>query len=138
MLRIPNIMLEIHNRGGGMDRKRYGLVGTLVAVAVGGAVGFAVQNNQPLLVVISVVIGVLLLRFARKRVDEPLVDERIERVAEKASRRTLEVFGVVASLLTAVLIALDREEGYVLGFSVCSVLVIYLALYAIYSRSEIT
>jgi len=121
-----------------MDRKRYGLVGTLVAVAVGGAVGFAVQNNQPLLVVISVVIGVLLLRFARKRVDEPLVDERIERVAEKASRRTLEVFGVVASLLTAVLIALDREEGYVLGFSVCSVLVIYLALYAIYSRSEIT
>ena len=121
-----------------MDRKRYGLVGTLVAVAVGGAVGFAVQNNQPLLVVISVVIGVLLLRFARKRVDEPLVDERIERVAEKASRRTLEVFGVATALLTAVLIALGREEGYVLGFVVCSVLVVYLAFYTIYYRGEIT
>ncbi|WP_290595738.1 MULTISPECIES: DUF2178 domain-containing protein [unclassified Archaeoglobus] len=121
-----------------MDRKKYGLVRTLIVVMVGSSVGYAAQNNQPLLSVFSVVIGLILLGFVRRRANEPLVDERVERIAEKASRRALEVFGITAALLTAVLIALGREEGYVLGFAVCAVLVVYLAFYTIYSRSNIT
>ncbi len=132
-------MLGIHNREVVLlDGKKYGLVRTLVAVMVGGAVGYAAQNNQPFLAVFSVVVGLILLEFAKRRVDEPLVDERVERVTEKASRKTLEVFGVAAALLTAVLVALGRGEGYVLGFAVCVVLVLYLAFYVLYSRSEIT
>ena len=121
-----------------MDRRRYGLVGAAITAIVGGAVGYAVAMKGPLLAVISVVVGIPLLRAVRTRVDEPLVDERVERVAEKASRRTLEVIGVTGALLSAVLIAIGRDEGYILGFLICAALVLYMAFYTAYSRSEIS
>jgi len=68
------------------------LVGTALAIVLGGVVGYAVVSRQPYLAVIAVVTALVLLRVARGRVEEVLLDERIERVSEKAS--TLSIRGV--------------------------------------------
>ncbi len=120
-----------------MDIKKFALVGTALAIVLGGVVGYAVVSRQPYLAVIAVVTALVLLRVARGRVEKVLLDERIERVSEKASRRALELFSISAALLSALLIALGNSTGYILGFSVCAILILYLGFYAFYSRSSV-
>ncbi|WP_456330443.1 DUF2178 domain-containing protein [Archaeoglobus sp.] len=120
-----------------MDRKRFALFGTALAVVLGATVGYAVESRQPYLAVIAVIAALVLLRVARGRVDEVLEDERIERVSERASRRTLELFGMSAALLSALLIAMGNDAGYVLGFAVCAILILYIGFYAFYSRRAV-
>lgn len=121
-----------------MDKKKYTLLGVIIVTSLGGIVGYAVQNGWPVLVLLSVIIGVLLFKVLEKRVEEPLVDERVERVSEKASRRTLEVLGLSAALISALLISSGRVEGYVLAYVVCAALMLYITFYAIYSRGEVS
>lgn len=120
-----------------MDRKRYSLIRIAIVTAVGCTVSYAVSVNNPLIALISVVAGILILKLAERGVDEPLIDERVERISEKASRRTLEIIGVFGALLSATLIASGREEGYVLGFLICVSLVLYMVFYAVYSKRAI-
>lgn len=120
-----------------MDRKKFALIGTVLAVGLGGTVGYAVESKQPYLAVIAVIAALVLLRAARGRVDEVLEDERIERVSERASRRTLELFSISAALLSALLIAMGNDAGYVLGFAVCTILILYIGFYAFYSRRAV-
>ncbi|WP_290723394.1 hypothetical protein [Archaeoglobus sp.] len=53
-----------------MDRKKFALIGTVLAVGLGGTVGYAVESKQPYLAVIAVIAALVLLRAARGRVDE--------------------------------------------------------------------
>jgi len=115
-------------------QEKFALIGAALAVVLGGTVGYVVKSKQPYLAVIGVIAALVMLRVARGRVEEALKDERIERVSEKASRRTLELFGISAALLSALLISLGNEAGYVLGFAVCAILILYIGFYAIYSR----
>lgn len=85
MLKIPNTMLEIYNKR--WDRKKFALIGTALAIVLGGTVGYAVKSNQLYLAVISIIAVLILLRVARRRVEEVLVDERIERVSEKGIKK---------------------------------------------------
>ncbi|MBC7114280.1 MAG: hypothetical protein PWR13_1305 [Archaeoglobi archaeon] len=123
-----------------MDRKRYALLSAAVLALIGGAVGYAVLKNQPLVALLSLISGIILLKFLRRRVGEVLEDERVIRISERASRRTLQVFAISAALLSALLIATGkyRVEGSILGFAVCGILILYLIFYAVYSRSEIS
>lgn len=128
-------MLEKHNIGGMMVRKGLAI---LITVATGGCVGYAVRTGQYYLAPFSITVGLILLNLARRRVDEVLVDERIEDISEKSSRRALEVFGISSALFALILIVAGKEEGYILGFAVCALLILYLTLYALYSKGEIS
>jgi len=72
-------------------------------------------------------------------VDEVIEDERIYRISDKASRRTLQVFGIGTALVGTTLISLGRyqEIGYALNISVCILLILYMIFYAFYSRSPL-
>jgi uncharacterized membrane protein len=125
-------MLEKPNKGGIM---RYGKIGVATAMAVGAAVGYAVESGKWFITVIAVLAGVALLSLVKRRVDEVVEDERTVRVGERASRRTVEIFSIGAALSGAVMLALDlhTEAALALEFAVCCVLVLYLIFYGYYS-----
>jgi len=114
---------------------RYAKAGILTAIAVGAAVGYAVESGKWFIAVIAIIAGLLLLSVVRRRTDEIIEDERTLKISERASRRTIEVFSIGAALLGAVMLALDlhRDAAFALEFAVCGVLVLYLAFYSYYS-----
>lgn len=122
-----------------MDRKKFAICGVVLTAAFGAVVGWSVSNGNALLPVIAVVAGVALLRLLKSRVDEVMEDERVERIGEKASRRSLQAFGLLAAMVGAILVTLGddtgfEQAGFTLLYSVCLLLVLYMVFYGYYSR----
>jgi uncharacterized membrane protein len=79
-----------------MDVNRTGYILCIIAttITVGAAVGYSVSVGNAALSVIAVVAGIVLLKLLKSRVSEVIEDERTHRIGEKASRKTLQVFGL--------------------------------------------
>ncbi len=122
-----------------MNRKQFTIYRVLICAVTGALLGYAVSLGNTLLTVIAIVIGIILLNLGRRRVTEVIEDERIYRISEKASRKTLEIFGVSIALIGVSLIALNKyvEAGCALAFSVCALTLLYLTFYSYYSRKSL-
>jgi uncharacterized membrane protein len=99
---------------------RYGKAGIMIAIAVGAAVGYAVESGKWFIAVIAVIAGLLLLSVVRRRTDEIIKDERTLKISERASRRAIEVFCIGAALVGAVMLALDLHRDAVLPSNLMS------------------
>jgi len=119
-----------------MDRKKFAIYAALVCAIMGAVVGYGVSEGNALLPAIAFIMGTVLIALGKRDVKEVMEDERTQRISEKASRRTYEVFVMGAALIGTTLIALNRhiEAGYTLAFSACALLVLYLVLYSYYNR----
>ncbi|KAA0007650.1 MAG: DUF2178 domain-containing protein [Thermoplasmata archaeon] len=122
-----------------MNRKQFTRLGVVITAIVGAVVGYSVYVNNFILLLAAVIAGILVLYMFRRKVDEVIEDERIYRISDKASRRTLQVFGIGTALVGTTLISLGRyqEIGYALNISVCILLILYMIFYAFYSRSPL-
>ena len=119
-----------------MNRKRFAMCGAITTGAIGAIVGYSVYTHNFMLPFIAVTAGILILHLLRRKVDEVIEDERIYRISDRASRRTLQVFGMGTALVGTTLICLGRysEIGYTLNMSVCILIILYLIFYGFYSR----
>ena len=115
-----------------MDARKYALLSVLLLAVVGVLVGYSVTKENPLLALLSVVIGLVVLRVMRKRVDEVLEDEFIKRISEKASEKTLQILLISCALVGMLLISLGNVQGYPLSYVACAGVLIYLAFYIYY------
>jgi uncharacterized membrane protein len=70
------------------------LVGIIALVEV-GIFWLSIELDNPLLIQVSVVLGIVLIYLAKRTVETGLEDERTQFIAQKAALRTLEVFWVV-------------------------------------------
>ena len=122
-----------------MNRKQFAMCGVIISAIIGAIIGYSVQIHNFVLPLIAVTAGILILHLLRRKVDEVIEDERIYRISDKASRRTLQVFGIGTALVGTTLISLERfqEIGYALNISVCILLILYMIFYAFYSRSPL-
>jgi len=134
-------MLEIHNnkKVRKMNRKQFAMYAALVCAIMGAVVGYGVSKGNALLPVIAFSMGVVLITLGKRGVKEIMEDERTQRISEKASRRTYEVFVTGAALAGTTLIALNKhiEVGYTLAFSACALLILYMSFYGYYSRKNL-
>ena len=119
-----------------MNRKQFTLYVAAIAAAMGAIMGYGISTGNILLPIIALVAGITLISLGRRKVTEVIEDERIYRISEKASRRTLQIFGIGAALTGAILITLREmtEVGYTLAFSACALVILYLVFYGYYSR----
>lgn len=134
-------MLEIYNnkKGEKMNRKQFAMYAALVCAAMGAVVGYGVSRGNALLPVIAFSMGIVLIALGKRGIKEVMEDERTQRISEKASRRTYEVFVAGAALAGTTLIALNEhiEVGYTLAFSACALLILYMSFYGYYSRKNL-
>ena len=111
-----------------------------IAGGAGAAVGVGVALNTPLipLIVFPLALGATFL--LSRNVTDRVKDERLIRLANAAARWSFTIFCLVACGTGAVLVALDRESGamwwagMVLLFSASFLMVVYYALYLIFTK----
>jgi uncharacterized membrane protein len=124
-----------------MDRKKFKLYGLVITIAVGFLVGFSVVRGEPAIALGAVVIGMILLYSLRSRVKQVIEDERVYRISEKASRRTIQVVGTTTAVLGLSIIGLSRsgyleltDVGYSLAYFAAVLLIVYMIFYGYYNR----
>jgi uncharacterized membrane protein len=122
-------------RSGKMNRKQFALYGMMITAAMGATIGWSISIGNAVLPVATVILGMVLLYLGKTRVTEVLEDERIHRISEKASRRTLQIFGISIAIIGVVLVALKEftEIGFTLAYSTIALLFLYSIFYRYYS-----
>lgn len=104
-------------------------------MGVGAVVGYAVESGNALLALIAVVAGIAILKLLESKTI--VEDERTHLISGKASRVTLQIFGMAIAIAGAIILALKNEMkyiGYTLAYLACVLLVVYLISYGYYSR----
>jgi uncharacterized membrane protein len=124
-----------------MSLKKYRLWTVIIMLIVAGLAGWGVAAGNAFIPGPAVIAGAAILYFCRRRLKVVVEDERIHRIGEYASRRTIEIALIVMAVVGSTLIALSTDErpeleavGVTLGYSVCAILVLYTILYNYFSR----
>ena len=124
-----------------MSKERLRFFRMLIVVVVGALIGWSVAIGNAIIPIPVVFCGLVLLYLLRKRVKEVIDDERMHKINEKASKVTLQIFGIITALLGAILIALSqggltdfRQAGFTLAYSACFLLLVHLILHSYYTR----
>ena len=124
-----------------MERKKFKLYGLVITIAVGFLVGLSAARGEPAIAIVAVIIGMMLLYSLKSRVKQVIEDERIYRISEKASRRTIQVVGTTTAILGLTLIGLSRsghlkltEVGFSLAYFATALLMVYMIFYGYYAK----
>ena len=124
-----------------MSYRRYKLVMAIIVIIVAALVGWAVSVGNAFLPAPAVIVGTAILYFCRRRIKVVVEDERIHRIGDQASRRTIEIALIAMAVVASTLLALSTDErpeletvGVTLGYSICAILVLYTILYNYYNR----
>jgi uncharacterized membrane protein len=124
-----------------MSVKAYRIWMVSIMIVVAGLAGWGVTVGNAFIPAPALVAGAAVLYFCRRRIKAVVEDERIYRIGDWASRRTVEIVLITMALVSSTLLALGTDErpefetiGMTLGYSVCTILLLYTALYNYFSR----
>lgn len=125
-----------------MTARAYRWCALFIVVALAAFIGWSVVSGMPVYVAVGgVVVAMLLLRLCRRFTKEVMVDERVQRVNEKASAVSYRIFSIVVAILALVLISVGATVpgtfgtvGQTLAYAVCGLMVMHLAFYQYYAR----
>ena len=123
-----------------MDAKTSRICRMVVIVATVAVAGWSAVIAEVPLVLISAATGGFLFYLCRSRMEEVVVDERDERVSERAAKVAVESFAAASALVGVLFIAARDEHpglmnvGFALAFSASALMILYSALYGYYNR----
>lgn len=124
-----------------MERKKFNLYKLVITFGVGFLVGLSAINGELTIAIVAVVIGMILLYLLKNRVTQVIEDERIYRISDKASRRTIQVVGIITALLGLTIIGLSKsgylelaEVGFSLAYFATALLMVYMLFYGYYAK----
>ena len=122
-----------------MDVKSYRRYLALATTILAAIVAWSVIAQNMMVAVAGVSASMILLYLLRKRVKEVMIDERVHRISQMASRTTLQIFGWVSAASAFILIAFGRtistgfeQAGYTLAYATCALLLLYSVFYKYY------
>jgi len=122
-----------------MDVKHSRICRIVIIVATVALAGWFAAMADAALVMIAVGAGAILFYLCKTNVEE-VIDERDERVSEKASKAAMVTFAAISALAGILLISMRNEHpeyanaGFVLAFSACALMILYSVLYGYYNR----
>jgi uncharacterized membrane protein len=122
-----------------MDVKSYRRYLALATTILAATVAWSVMAQNMMVAVAGVSASMISLYLLRKRVKEVMIDERVHRISQMASRTTLQIFGWVSAASAFILIAFGRtistgfeQAGYTLAYATCALLLLYSVFYKYY------
>ena len=124
-----------------MTKRMYKICTAVIANLLGIIVAWSVTAGNAVVPIVAVAIAIGFTYLCRKATKEVTGDERTHHIYEKASAATM-LFLVPAMGLTAIVLLALQENlsvelvflGETLGYSVCMLLAVHLALYSYFSR----
>ena len=124
-----------------MERKKFKIYWFIITITIGFLIGISIIFGEIIISAGVVVIGLILLYALKSRVKQVIEDERVYRISEKASRRTIQTVGTTTALLGLIIIVLSRsgyldlsEVGFSLAYFATFLLLVYMIFYGYYSR----
>jgi uncharacterized membrane protein len=125
-----------------MTYKNFRAIRVVIAFFLAMIIAQAVIFSNYILAAFAVAAAVAVIFIARKKVDEVLSDERDLQIAGKAARLSMSIFSVIGAVATFILLA-ERQAspfydavGSTLAYSVCSLLLLYSAIFIYYEKYE--
>lgn len=123
-----------------MSAKMYRLCTGIIVLALAALVGWSVAAEMPVILpLMGALVALLLIRLCRRKTKEVIVDERIEKINEKAAAVSYRVFSMVSVTLGLLLISFKDSftpalsiVGETLAYAVCALMLIHLAFYYYY------
>jgi uncharacterized membrane protein len=124
-----------------MKRKKYKQYSLAITIVIGIIIGWSAINGELTIALCAIVIGMIILYLIKSRVKQIIEDERIYRISEKASRRTIQIVGTTTALIGLSLIGLSRsgyfelsDVGFSLAYFATALLMVYMIFYGYYSK----
>ncbi len=114
----------------------------IIVLALAVFIAWAIIMEMPVFVPIAgFVVALLLVRLCRRFTTEIMVDERLQKINEKASAISYRISSILMAIVGIVFIAarntLPSEfeiVGSTLAYSVCGIMLIHLAFYSYYKN----
>jgi uncharacterized membrane protein len=126
-----------------MDSKTFSIYKIVIAGVLGMLIGSAVVIGNFIIPIIAVAAAWIIMYTLKKKVKGVLSDERIEKVAGKASYMTYMIMTLAMTLTGIVLMAMKAKlpyfepVAYTLVYLACGMMLLYSLLFRIYySRGE--
>ncbi len=123
-----------------MNEKMFSTIRKIMILIIGMAVAISIIFENLIVSFSIVLFGILVMIILKNKVDKKIEDERVFTISEKASFRTIQIFGFFMAIIS-ILILILREEyenfeliGSVLAYSTCGLLIIYGIFYGYFSR----
>ena len=123
-----------------MNEKTYTTIRKTIIVVIGVGVAISVVFENLIVAFAMIIFGMAILVGLKHRLNIKIEDERIYTIAQKASMRTVQIFGfIMAAISVTMLILREIYEsfeliGSVLAYSACGFLLLYGVFYGYYSR----
>lgn len=123
-----------------MNEKKYTTLRKIMIVIIGAGVAVSVVFENLIVAFAIIILGMGILVGLKNRLKVKIEDERIYLIAQKASMRTVQIFGfIMATISITMLILREVYEnfeliGSVLAYSACGFLLIYGIFFGYYSR----
>ena len=124
-----------------MKRKKFKQYSLAITIAVGVIIGWSAIRGELTIALVAVVIGMIILYLLKSRVKQVIEDERVYKISEKASRRTIQIVGTTTALVGLSLIGLSKsgylelsEVGFTLAYFATALLMVYMIFYGYYPK----
>jgi uncharacterized membrane protein len=113
-----------------------------IVLALAAFIAWSVITEMPVFVPVSgFVIALLLLSLCRRFTKEIMVDERIQKINEKASATSYRISSILMAIIGVTFITMRQTLPYefeiigaTLAYSVCTIMLIHLAFYYYYKN----
>jgi uncharacterized membrane protein len=117
-----------------MDTKIFRIYETIITILIGILLILTAAIQQYILSVLVLIAGMAIIYIYKRR--SKTEDERIVKISEKASRRTLQIFGVGMAIAGFVLMYLYEYKpfGFALVYSSFILWAVYLVFYDYYLK----
>lgn len=109
--------------------------------AVASLIAFSAIIAEFLIALFSMVVGLLLLYLLKSKVEEALVDKMTHKISEKACRRTIQVVGIIFTVVGLSMVGLSRigypellGTGLSLAYSSAILTLVYVAFWRYYAK----
>jgi uncharacterized membrane protein len=123
-----------------LDASAYWKYQMVAMAAVGFLMGLGFMQDNTVLIMIALAIAGSSILFLRRRVEEPLYDERSASVSRKASAAAFSAFTVGSLVVSALLFYLGNvsDPGYLqwaygMAFIVCALMIFRLIFWIYYT-----
>ncbi len=125
-----------------MSARTNRLCSLVIVFALAVFIAWSVNMEMPIFVPIAgFVVALLLIRLCRRFTREIMVDERLQKINEKASAISYRISTILMAIIGLVFITMRNTlpseleiVGATLAYSVCAVMLIHLAFYYYYNN----
>ncbi len=125
-----------------MSAKTNRICSLIIVLALAAFIAWTIVKEMPIFVPIAgFVVAFLLMRLCRRLTREIMVDERLQKINEKASAMSYRISSILMAIVGIIFITMRNTLPYefeivgsTLAYSVCAIMLIHLAFYSYYKN----